>query len=59
MNVDLMEYIPKIIYLNKIKDTAYVIHLDEYSDIGTHRIAFYTLNNLIYFDSFGDEHILK
>ena len=31
---------------------AYVIHLDEYSDMGTHWIAFYALNNLTYFDSF-------
>ena len=26
---------------NKIKDRAYVINLDEYSDIGTHWIALY------------------
>ena len=26
---------------NKIKDGAYVINLDEYSDIGTHWIALY------------------
>ena len=30
--------------LPKIKDGAYVINLDEYSDIGTHWIAFYALN---------------
>ena len=28
---------------NKIKNGAYVINLDEYSDIGTHWIALYTL----------------
>ena len=45
---------------NKIKDEAYVINLDEYSDIGTHWIALYVKNNNItYFDSFGVEHIPK
>ena len=39
---------------NKIKGGAYVINLDEYSDIGTHGIALYELNNNVtYFDSFG------
>ena len=43
---------------DKIKDGAYVINLDEYSDIGTHWIALHVLNNdVIYFDSFGVEHI--
>ena len=28
---------------NKIKDGAYVINLDEYSDIGTHWVALYVL----------------
>ena len=41
-------------FANKIKDGAYVINLDEYSDIGTHGIALYELNNNVtYFDSFG------
>ena len=31
--------------LPKIKDGAYVINLDEYSDIGTHWIALYALNS--------------
>ena len=45
---------------NKIKDGAYVINLDEYSDIGTHWIALYVYNDdVIYFDSFGVEHIPK
>ena len=45
---------------DKIKDGAYVINLDEYSDIGTHWIALYALNNNVtYFDSFGVEHIPK
>ena len=46
--------------LPKIKDGAYVIYLDEYSDIGTHWVALYVQNdNFTYFDSFGVEHILK
>ena len=45
---------------NKIKDGAYVINLDEYSDIGTHWIALHVKNNdITYFDSFGVEHISK
>ena len=45
---------------NKIKDGAYVINLDEYSNIGTHWIALYVKNNNItYFDSLGVEHIPK
>ena len=45
---------------NKIKDGAYVINLDKYSDIGTHWIAFWVnINNVTYFDSFGVEHIPK
>ena len=45
---------------NKIKDVAYVINLDEHSDIGTHWIAVYVKNNNItYFYSFGVEHIPK
>ena len=45
---------------SKMKDGAYVIHLDEYSDIGTHWVALYLQNNNVtYFDSFGVEHIPK
>ena len=45
---------------NKIKDEAYIINLDEYSDIGTHWVALYVKNNdTTYFDSFGVEHIPK
>ena len=36
----------------KIKHGAYAINLDEYSDIGTHWIALYVLNNVTSFDSF-------
>ena len=43
-----------------IKDGAYVINLDEYQSIGTHWIALYlNANNIVYFDSFGVEHIPK
>ena len=46
--------------LQKIKDGAYIINLDEYSDIGTHRAALYVQNNdVTYFNSFGVEHIPK
>ena len=45
--------------LPKIKDGAYIINLDEYSDIGTHWVALYVQNNVTYFDSFGLEHIPK
>ena len=56
--------------LPKIKNGAYIINLDEYSDIGTHWVALYinnnnnnnndnNNNNVIYFDSFGVEHIPK
>ena len=46
--------------LPKIKDGAYIINLDEYSDIGTHWIALWVNNNNVtYFDSFGVEHIPK
>ena len=46
--------------LPKIKDGAYVINLDEFKSIGTHWIALYVnANNIIYFDSFGVEHISK
>ena len=45
---------------DSIKNGAYVINLDEYRDIGTHWIALYVNNKtIIYFDSFGVEHIPK
>ena len=52
-----MVFIPEIICL-KIKDGAYVINLDEYADVGTHWIAlFCNRNEIVYFDSFGVEHV--
>ena len=37
---------------DKIKDGSYVINLDKYSDIGTHWIALYALNNNVTFFDF-------
>ena len=59
MNLDFMVFIPEIICL-RIKNGAYVINLDEYADVRTHWIALYAKNNeVIYFDSFGVEHVPK
>ena len=45
---------------NKIKNSAYVINLGEYHDIGTHWVALFVNNKSdTYFDSFGVEHIPK
>ena len=45
---------------SKIKKEAYVINLDEYENTGTHWISlFVKANEVIYFDSFGREHIPK
>ena len=45
---------------NKIKDGAYVINLDDYSNIRTHWVALYVNNKTVTeFDSFGVEHIPK
>ena len=42
----------------KIKDGAYVINLDEYADVGTYWIALCcNRNEIVYFDSFGAEHV--
>ena len=46
--------------LPKTKDWAYVINYDECKSIGTHWIALYIhANNVVYFDNFGIENILK
>ena len=46
--------------LSEIKDGAYVINLNEYSDIGTHWVVLYVHNDdVTYFDSFGVENIAK
>ena len=60
MNLDSMRFILDINLPDKIKDGAYVINLDEYSDIRTHWIALYVNTKTVtYFDSFGVEHIPK
>ena len=42
----------------KIKDGAYVITLDEYADVDTHWIVLVcSKNEIVYFDSFGIEHV--
>ena len=43
-----------------IKNGAYVISLDDYTDVDTHWIALYAKNNeVIYFGSFDVEHVSK
>ena len=45
---------------NKIKGGADIINLNEYADVGTHWIALFCKNNeIVYFDSFGVEHVPK
>ena len=45
---------------DKIKDGAYIINLDEYSDIETHWIALYVNSKtMTHFDSFRIEYIQK
>ena len=45
---------------DETRDGAYVINLDEYSDIETHWIPLYVQNNdVTYSDSFGVEYIPK
>ena len=57
MNQDLKVFFQEIIYLKNM-DGAYVINLDVYADVGTHWIAlFCNRNKIVYFDSFGVEHI--
>ena len=53
-----MESFQAIIYQKKIKDGGYVINFDEYKDVGTHWIALLRKKReIVYFDSFGVEHI--
>ena len=43
---------------DKIKDGAYIISVDEYVDVGTHCIPLFRIKNeIVYFDSFGVEHV--
>ena len=44
--------------LEKIKDEAYVINLDEYADVDAHWISlFCNRSEIVCFDSFGVEHV--
>ena len=45
--------------LPKMKDGAYIVNLDKFSDVGTPWVALYANNDgVTYFDSFGVEHFL-
>ena len=61
MNQDLMELFQEInlFFLPKeIKDGTYVINLDEFANVGIHWVAFFcSRNEIVYFDSFGVEHV--
>ena len=58
MNQHLMVCFQETICLKKMKDGAHVINLDEYADVGTDWIAlFCKKNKMVYFDSFGVEHV--
>ena len=44
----------------KIKDAEYVINFDEYAEVGAHWIAlFCERSEIVYFDSFGVEHVAE
>ena len=46
--------------LTTVKDGAYIINFDEYPDVDRHWIALLcNKTEIVYFDSFGVEHILK
>ena len=60
MSLCLMVFILENNLTKTIKNGAYVINLDEYADVGTYWIALYVKHNeVIYFDSFGVENVLK
>ena len=45
---------------DKLKDGAYIINLDEYSDIGIHWVALHVYNdNVTFSNSFGVEDVQK
>ena len=52
--------LPEYNSIEKIKDGAYKINLNEYANVGTHWIAlFCKKNKIVYLDSFGIEYIPK
>ena len=43
---------------NKTKERAYIINLDEYTDVGTHWISLFSnRSEIVYFGSLGVEHV--
>ena len=53
-----MVFFQEIIFLKKVKHGTYVINFNQYADVGTHCIAlFCNRNEIVYFDSFGVEHV--
>ena len=57
-NLNLVVFVQKIIYLKQ--SMSHMSCLDEYESIGFHWIALYANgNSIIYFGSFGGEHIPK
>ena len=59
-NFETLKYYQNEPRFNGVQDGAYVINLDQYSDIGTHWVALYVLNNDdTYFHSFEVEDIPK
>ena len=49
---------PKNNLPEKIQDVAYVINLDGFADVDIHWIALFSNSNeIVYFDSFGIEHV--
>ena len=55
-----MVFIQEMIHQKKIKKGTHIINSDEYENTGTHGNAlFVKTNEVIYFDSFGIEHIPK
>ena len=65
MNQDLMGFfsrnnLPKSNFMEKIKDGAYIINIDQYTNVSTHWIALFCKkkkNEILYFNSFGVEYI--
>ena len=58
MNQDLMVFFSRNNLHKAKKDGAFVINLDEYANVDTRWFAlFCNRNEIVYFDSFGVEHV--
>ena len=58
MNQDFVVFNSRNNLPEKIRGGAYVINLDEYADASTYWIVlFCKISEIVYFDSFGVEHI--